>query len=134
MKSRSEPPSTSAGSERALVVQVATERYALALSGVREVIPAATIVPVPRAPDGIAGVISVRGVITTVIDVARVLGLDGSGAADAPIVLVDVAGEVVGLWVTRVLRVVHDGSEPSSLPAPLDPARLLGRLATLPRG
>lgn len=126
--SQSSEPRPSGTPARALVVQVGSERHALALSLVHEVVSGARVTEVPRAPVGVAGVICVHGAIVTVVDVARVLGLDAPPADDSPIVLVDVRGECVGLRVDRVVRVGAEGREGAALPEALDPAWLFERI------
>lgn len=116
----------------ALLLEVNERRHALPLSCVREVVAAASVTEIPRAPLGVVGVISLRGAITTVFELGVLLG-GAAGASDAPrpIVLVDVGGEVVGLRVTRVLRVTRDPLDGASAAEELDPARLVGARARL---
>jgi purine-binding chemotaxis protein CheW len=69
--------------DHAVTVQVlefllGSERYAIDTSSVREVNVLKEITPVPRTPDFILGVISVRGRICSVVDLGRVFGLPPS--------------------------------------------------------
>lgn len=89
-----------------LAFVLAGESYALPLSGVREIMKPPPITEVPRAPRDVLGIVSVRGRVTTVIDLRRRLRLDESGAGRyARILLADTGSEVVGLLVDRVLAV-----------------------------
>ena len=87
------------------------EAYALPLSCVREIMRVPTITDVPRAPHDVLGIVSVRGQVTTLIDLRRKLKV-----AEAPIstrtrvLLVDQGDEILGLLCDRVLQ-VHRLSE-----------------------
>jgi purine-binding chemotaxis protein CheW len=87
------------------------EVYALPLSCVREIMRVPPITDVPRAPREVLGIVSVRGQVTTVIDLRRRLKV-----AEAPIgtrtrvLLVDQGDEILGLLCDRVLQ-VHRLSE-----------------------
>jgi purine-binding chemotaxis protein CheW len=62
---------------------------------------------VPRADPGIVGVMSVRGRLVTVIDLKRWFRLARSFTMDkkSRVLLVDAAGEEIGLLVDEVLQV-----------------------------
>lgn len=59
-----------------LVFTLAGEAYALHLTRVREILSPPPITSVPRAPRGVLGVCSVRGMLATVIDLRRRLKVD----------------------------------------------------------
>jgi purine-binding chemotaxis protein CheW len=89
-----------------LAFRLASETYALPLSGVQEILKPPRITRVPRASYEILGIVSVRGRVTTVIDLRRRLRV-----AEAPmdkntrVLLVDAGDEVLGLLVDAVLQV-----------------------------
>ena len=89
-----------------LAFRLASETYAVPLSGVQEILKPPRITPMPRAPYEILGIVSVRGRVTTVIDLRRRLRVD-----EAPmdkhtrVLLVDAGDEVLGLLVDSVLQV-----------------------------
>ncbi|MEM7448049.1 MAG: chemotaxis protein CheW [Myxococcota bacterium] len=86
---------------------LAEASYALPLSSIREIVKHTPTTAVPRAPSHILGIISVRGRITTVIDLRKRLKLPAPAATHSTrILLVDNGhGEVLGLLVDRVLSV-----------------------------
>jgi purine-binding chemotaxis protein CheW len=87
------------------------ERFALPLSSVREILKLAQITEVPRARPHFLGILSVRGRITTVIDLRRRLRMPAATPTKASrILLVDGGEEVVGLLVDEVFQVyrLHD--------------------------
>jgi chemotaxis signal transduction protein len=105
------------------VVEVRAKRHALSLSFVREVIATARVTRVPRAPVGVAGVIAWHGAFLTVVDLAWLVNGRASALAEgAPVVLVDLGQETVGLCVERVVRVARDLSADGA--EPVDPVRL----------
>lgn len=85
---------------------LAGESYAFPLATVQEIVKPLPITEVPRSPHEILGVMSVRGRITTVVDLRRLLRVE-----EAPfdrltrILLVDTGEEVQGCAVDRVLQV-----------------------------
>ena len=74
----SEPTSiaeAAASGTRVLIVEIAGERRSLPLAAVREVLGDPAVTPVPRAPHAVAGVTSVRGAVTTVVESAHLLAV-----------------------------------------------------------
>lgn len=121
------PPSamTPSTTDAVLVVEIIAGRYALPLSIVREVVAAARVTRVPRAPAGVAGVISRHGAIRTVLDLAWLVGRDAPAPPEnSPMVLVDLGDESVGLRVERVVRVAHETSGDAPAHVLIDPAKL----------
>lgn len=89
------------------------EAYALPLGSVREILKPPPVTEVPRAAFDVLGIISVRGRITTVIDMRRLMRMAPSEPRrPARVLLVDGGREVLGLQVDRVLSVFRlDSSE-----------------------
>ena len=91
--------------------------YAVPMESVREIVRLRPITPIPRVPEEIRGVISLRGEIVQVIDVRRRLGMPpGEPTRASRILLVRGAdGTAAGLLVdavTEVLRVPEDALRP----------------------
>ena len=72
------PDDDAAAAIQVLEFLLGPERYAVDTSSVREVNVLKEIMPVPRTPEFILGVISVRGRICSVVDLKRVFGLPPS--------------------------------------------------------
>jgi purine-binding chemotaxis protein CheW len=85
------------------------EEYGVDVRLVQEIIRAAEITPVPRAPEAIRGVINLRGRIIPVVDLKKRLGLgETSVGPKTRIVVVKVRERLMGLLVdgaSQVLRV-----------------------------
>lgn len=102
-----------------LAFSLASERYAVPVERVREIVRLCPITPVPRVPEEILGVISLRGEIVQVMDLSLRLGAGASQPTRTSriIVLHGDEGEVAGLLVdtvSEVLRVTEDAFRPNS--------------------
>jgi purine-binding chemotaxis protein CheW len=83
------------------------EAYAIQIGNIVEILKPLPITEVPRADQGVVGVMSVRGRLCTVIDLKRRFRLTRSFTMDkkSRILLVDVDGEEIGILVDEVLQV-----------------------------
>jgi purine-binding chemotaxis protein CheW len=87
---------------------VADEEYAVPIVGIQEIIKVPTITELPRAPEVVLGIISLRGTIVPVVDLRRLLRLDEKPVTrQARILVVRTDDEPVGLLVDRVTSVVR---------------------------
>lgn len=92
-----------------LLATIASELYALDLSIIREVLRSSDKETAPGAPPFVAGVMGLRGDIVTVIDAACLLGVrqPGEPAPEPRIVVIEGAGEVVGIQVDNLREVIE---------------------------
>jgi len=106
---------------RVLLIRLAESTYALPIALVREVMRARQLTPIPGAPRVALGLMNVRGMVCTVLDLAQLLrdvsARDEAGEprddsasiarADAPasVVLLEHRGRAVGVAVDVVLGV-----------------------------
>ena len=82
------------------------EEYGIPVGQVREVIRVGEITRVPQAPAHVRGVTNLRGRILPVVELRGRLGLEPAvPTARSRIVVVEVAGRVLGLLVDAVLQV-----------------------------
>jgi len=89
-----------------LAVFAGEEAYGFPLSVVREILVPPPLTEVPRAPDNVLGVISVRGRIITLIDLPKMLSLEVQQKAPyGRVVLIDIGDELIGVAVDRVIQV-----------------------------
>jgi purine-binding chemotaxis protein CheW len=85
---------------------ISGDEYALPLDSVREILKPPPITPVPRSHRDVLGVITVRGVMTTVVDLRRRLRVaEGPASRYTRILLVDSGEEVLGVLVDLVSQV-----------------------------
>jgi purine-binding chemotaxis protein CheW len=100
-----------AGVREFLAFVVANETYALPLSCIREIMRVPSVTPVPRAPREVLGIISVRGQVTTLIDLRQRLRVQAAPVSSRTrVLLVDQGDEIMGLLCDRVQQ-VHRLSE-----------------------
>lgn len=86
--------------------ELAGQNYGLPILEVQEVLTEADIEPVPGTSSETLGVINLRGAIVSVIDLRRLLQLpDRAGDANTRIIVLQHAGETLGLRVDRVTQV-----------------------------
>ena len=99
-----------------LACSLGNEEYALDIAGVSEIIKPREITDIPRAPEFILGIISLRGIIVPVYDLKKRLRLGGGELTPASrIIVCQQADRAVGLLVdsiTQVVRLPADGIEP----------------------
>lgn len=100
-----------------LAFMLGREEYAFKVEDVKEIIRLQQITSVPRAPDFIRGIISLRGVIIPVFDIKKRLGLEGTEKTRSTrIIVVSSDGAPHGVIVdkvTGVARLRADGIEPT---------------------
>lgn len=87
-----------------LVFEIAGQRYGLAASAVRELVRAVSIVPLPKAPAIIEGVIDVRGTLVPVLDLRARFRLPARPVEPGDhLVLAEAGPRVVALRADRAL-------------------------------
>ena len=90
-----------------LTFALAGEQYAVNIEHIVEIVRPRGATRVPNAGANVVGIISLRGLIVTVVDVrAKLHHPPGGGGNDARIIVVEHDGETLGFQVDRVLRVV----------------------------
>jgi len=100
--------------ERFLTFHLQGESYAASIMNVREILKVRSLTDVPRAPRAVLGVISKRGVVLPVVDLAVLLGLrapDRRLNAHQRVLVVGEGERVCGLRVDTVAEVVKLGAE-----------------------
>jgi len=93
--------------EECLCFRVATERYAINIMEIKEITKPREMTEVPRVPDFVSGVISLRGVIVPVFDLGQRLHLAPVAAlGKARIIVVKKGEDFFGILVDEVIQVV----------------------------
>lgn len=91
-----------------LCFALGTERYAVALADLSEVMPLDKWVPVPGQPASLLGVTNLRGEIRPVLDLHAVMGLAPSAEnARSWVVFMDNDGAEIGLRVDRLESIIE---------------------------
>jgi purine-binding chemotaxis protein CheW len=111
-------PDSGGERQQFVVFLLGGERYGLPITAVQEVVRRpASLTRVPMAPDFVAGVMNLRGVVLPVISQAHRFGTAGP-AAGGRVMVVRIGGLMAGLAVDAVTEILN--LDPASLqPAPL---------------
>lgn len=104
-----------AGTVDVVEFSLGSERYALDISLVREIVEMMQITPIPRAPPHITGVINLRGEITNIMNLYTLLGLSAGTREKAQKIIVFMpeaaGGNNVGILVDNVTSVTPVSEE-----------------------
>ncbi len=91
-----------------LCFRVATETYAISIMDIKEIIKPREVTEVPRVPEFVSGVLSLRGIILPVFHMRHRLGLPPAGTSGRErIVVVKKGDDYCGLLVDEVVQVVR---------------------------
>jgi len=97
--------------------RIGRETYGVRISTVREIVRVLDITPVPNAPEGIEGVINLRGKIIPVMDLRKRFGLSEIQTdKKSRILIVEVNNQLLGLIVNAASEVLK--ISPSDVEAP----------------
>lgn len=109
---------SSADQLRMVSFNVGDECYAVDITSVQEINRMMELTRVPRSPEGVRGVINLRGRIVPVLDLRLLFGLSGAESTDATkIIVVEIHDRTIGFIVDAVHEVLR--LDPSSIePAP----------------
>jgi purine-binding chemotaxis protein CheW len=105
-----------------VLLRLGADRYAVPITSVREILRVGRMTPVSTAPAFVLGVVNLRGVIMTVLDLRVFFGLEtGPVGAEARIVIAEGGGMVVGFLVEQVEEIVDLPA--ANVKPPLSPAK-----------
>lgn len=91
-----------------VVIRLGADRYGVPITAVREIQRVSCVTAVNTAPAFISGVINLRGVILTLLDVRVFFGLDPAPVGeDARILIAEGGDMVVGILVEQVEEIVE---------------------------
>lgn len=131
---------------RMVAFRVGGERLGLPLPSVREVmLPPTVLSRVPRAPEGVLGIMNLRGRVIALVDLLQALptnvaaslpGLEprpaGAALGSGRVLVFEHGRREVGLLVESVEGLVAPDDDPSGEPLPvLDPPSLIAALEAL---
>lgn len=120
-----------------IIVRIGGADYGIPVAGVREVLAEpAELAPLPKAPDHVVGVATVRGTVLPVIDPRRLLRLPARAAptgAPRRVVAVVAGGTTAGLLVDAVVAMVRVPADAIGAAPTVSPTqgRLIRRVARL---
>lgn len=106
--------------QQLVVFDLAGEHYGVDIAAVEGIIKMQAITAVPHAPAFVEGVTNLRGKVLPVIDLRKRFGLaQGQATKDSRIVVVEMAGQTVGMVVDGVSEVLRISTEAIEPPSPI---------------
>lgn len=91
-----------------LCFRVSSEIYAINIMAIKEIIKPREVTEIPRAPDFVAGVLSLRGIIIPIFNMRLRLGLpEAEKSGKERIIVVSRGEEFMGILVDEVTQVVR---------------------------
>lgn len=98
------------GSEtkRFLEFNLGGESYAVELLKVKEVITPPVVTPIPKSPAHICGLMNLRGLILTVVDLRKKMGITpGKDLSENGVIIFDLGDRFVGVVVDSIQKVLN---------------------------
>ena len=92
---------------RYLCFQLGQEAYALPLLSVREVIGVPDITSVPQVPSHFLGIMNLRGLIISVLDLRIKMGIKPLASEETAVIILDLGDYNLGVMVDQVNAVVQ---------------------------
>ena len=111
--SRAQAAATAAAEQQLAVFRVAGAEYAIDIMRITEIIRPQKVTKVPRSPKVVEGIINLRGKVIPVVDMRRRFGLghEEGEARKARVIIVSIAGRLVGVSVDEVEDVIYLGPD-----------------------
>jgi purine-binding chemotaxis protein CheW len=84
------------------------ESFAVDLLLVKEVITPPEMTPIPKSPAHVSGLINLRGLVLTVVDARKLLGIQPEKAtSENAVIIFDLGDRLVGVIVDSIQKVLH---------------------------
>jgi purine-binding chemotaxis protein CheW len=94
--------------QRFLEFHLGNESYAADLLKVKEVITPPDMTPIPKAPNYVCGLMNLRGLVLTVIDLRKKLNIEPSkDKSQNAVIIFDLGDRMVGVVVDSIQRVIN---------------------------
>ncbi|KYZ78015.1 hypothetical protein AXX12_00270 [Anaerosporomusa subterranea] len=93
--------------EQLVVFRLGKEEYAVSITQVKEIIHFKGTTKMPNTPAYMKGIINLRGKVIPVIELAMRFGVGAGCAVDRRVVIVETAGQEVGIVVDEVTEVIR---------------------------
>lgn len=89
-----------------VIFRIGEEQFAVETNKVQSISDMMEITKVPKSPQHIKGLINLRGIIITVLDINLILEMKESNSEDQNIIILDLKDEAVGITVDAVDEVL----------------------------
>lgn len=98
--------------QRFLEFNLGSESYAVDLLKVKEVITPPETTPIPKSPAYVCGLMNLRGLVLTVVDLRKKLGITPvKDTAENAVIIFDLGDRMVGAMVDSIQKVLTVSSE-----------------------
>lgn len=98
----------SSDSKRFLEFSLGLESYAVELLKVKEVITPPEMTPIPKSPSYVCGLMNLRGLVLTVIDLRKKLGIiPGKDTSQNGVIIFDIGDRLIGVMVDSIQKVLN---------------------------
>lgn len=98
----------SSGNKRYLEFFLGRESYAVELLQVKEVITPPEVTPIPKSPNYVCGLMNLRGLVLTVIDLRKKLGVTPEkDTTQNAVIIFDLGERMVGVMVDSIHKVLN---------------------------
>jgi len=89
-----------------LAFRLGDEEYAIDILKVQEIRAHESVTRIANAPAYLKGVVNLRGTIVPIVDLRVKLGMAGKAGASAVVIILNIAGRVMGILVDAVSDVI----------------------------
>lgn len=96
---------------RLMEFRLGKERFALPLLDVREVVAPGNVTPVPQSPAYFLGIMNLRGLIVSIVDLRKKIGVAAASGSENAVVICSLGGIAIGFLVDAVVAVVTPNAE-----------------------
>src|SRR5688500_4394511 len=94
-------------SNRYICFSLGDENFAIPLLAVREVIGVPEVTPIPQTPAYFLGIMNLRGLVISVMDLRTKLGIKPKGGTEETVMILDLGNFNLGVLVDQVTQVVE---------------------------
>jgi len=116
--------------EQLVLFSLGKEEYAISINQVKEIIHYKDATKLPNTPEYVEGIITLRGKIISVVNLALRLELAISKNSDKRVLIIETAGREIGIVVdevTEVIRLQDSAIDPSPTATGNDYIRGIGK-------
>src|SRR5687767_11797892 len=93
-------------SNRYICFRLGDEEFAIPLLSVREVIGVPNVTPVPQTPSYFLGIMNLRGLVISVMDLRLKMNIKGKDSAESTVIILDLGNYNLGVLVDEVISVI----------------------------
>lgn len=109
--------------DRFICFNLGDEEFAIPLLSVREVIGVPEVTPVPQTPPYFLGIMNLRGLVISVMDLRLKMGIKGQTSDENTVIILDLGDYSLGVLVDQVNSVISVSADVLSAKPLVDPSK-----------